>query len=142
MNANEAQLRSRVDAFVTELSALVRQAALAAVAEALGTGGAAPPKGPPRAGGRPARMPVATGRAKPAPFAAHRKGAKRPAEEITKTTARLFDYIKAHPAQRIEQIGKAIGVTTKDLALPTQKLLAEKKIASKGQRRATTYTPK
>ena len=44
-----------------------------------------------------------------------------------------------HEGLRIEQIHKELGTTTKDLALPIRKLIAEKRIKTKGQKRSTTY---
>lgn len=41
----------------------------------------------------------------------------------------------------MEQIAKTLGTTTKELALPAKKLIAEKKIKTKGERRATKYFP-
>ena len=38
-----------------------------------------------------------------------------------------------------EAIGKALATPTKDLTLPVKKLVAEKKIVAKGERRATKY---
>jgi hypothetical protein len=55
--------------------------------------------------------------------------------------SKLHRYIASHPGQRIEQIGKALGETTKDLRLPAQKLIAEKLVKTKGARRGMTYSP-
>lgn len=71
-----------------------------------------------------------------------RKGAKRDPGELEALTEKLAAYIKKNPGQRIEHIGKAIGASTKDLALPVKKLLAAKRVSTKGQRRATAYFPR
>ena len=42
---------------------------------------------------------------------------------------------------RIEEINRELGTTTKDLALPIRKLVADGMLAAKGQRRATKYFP-
>jgi hypothetical protein len=68
-------------------------------------------------------------------------GEKRPPAEVAKLTDGLGDYIKANPGQRMEIIGKALGVTTRELNLPIKKLLAAKRIRSEGQKRATEYFP-
>jgi hypothetical protein len=47
-----------------------------------------------------------------------------------------------HPGERIEQIAKGLGAPSKELQLPTRKLLDDKKIRKKGQKRATTYFAK
>lgn len=71
-----------------------------------------------------------------------RKGAKRDPKELAALTEKLGAFIKKTPGQRIEQIGKAMGTPTKDLALPVKKLIEAKKISTKGQKRATTYFPR
>jgi len=78
---------------------------------------------------------------KKAPAAKRAPGEKRPPAELVKLTERLGEYIKAHPGQRIETIGKALSAPTKDLSLPIKKLLSGKKIRSEGLKRATEYFP-
>ncbi len=68
-------------------------------------------------------------------------GEKRPPGELAKLVEKLGDYIKGHPGQRMEQIGKALGTPTKDLTLPVKKLLSAKKIRTQGEKRATEYFP-
>jgi len=86
---------------------------------------------------------VGNGRRKPGPKPGkRRKGAKRTAEEIEALTKGLLAAIKKKPGQRIEEIGKAMSVSTKDLALPVGKLFDAKAIRTTGQRRATKYFPK
>ncbi len=70
------------------------------------------------------------------------KGGKRSAEELTKLTTSLLTYVKRNPGKRIEQIGAALDLATKELALPAKKLIAEKKLSTKGQKRATVYFAK
>lgn len=123
----ERQIQEKIAAFVEELAALVRHAAVQSVTEAFGA-----PSG--TSGGR-------RGRGRPPRAAARSKGGKRPPEALKKATEDLFAAIKAKPGQRMEQIAKGLGAKTKDLMLPTRKLLDGKKIRKKGQRRATTYFP-
>jgi hypothetical protein len=66
-------------------------------------------------------------------------GEKRPPAELAKLTEKLGDYIKAHPGERMETIGKALGVPTRELNLPVKKLLAAKRIRTEGHKRATEY---
>jgi predicted transcriptional regulator len=47
--------------------------------------------------------------------------------------------IKAKPGSSVEQLGKSLGMQTKQLALPIRKLLAAKQVKTKGQRRGTRY---
>ena len=70
-----------------------------------------------------------------------RKGGKRPAEVIEQTTSALLAHIKENAGQRIEQIAKALKTQTSDLKLSAIKLLAAKKVKTKGERRGTTYHP-
>jgi hypothetical protein len=87
-----------------------------------------------------ARAPKAA--AKKLPGKARRpKGAKRSRALIARTTAALLAEIVANPGQRIEQIAKAMKTATKELTLPTKKLLGQGKIKSAGVKRATTYSP-
>jgi hypothetical protein len=121
-------VRTLIDQFVQDLTSAIEQSVLSVVREALGGGPAARP-----------------GRAKGARTAAPRargKGQKRDPKELEALTAKLRSYIAKNPGQRIEQIGKGLGTPTKELALPAKKLLAGKQIATKGQKRATTYFPK
>lgn len=147
MSDINAEIRSHVDAFVSKLSSLVRKAALDAVTQALkGENGApaarapvaARKAAPPAKGAPKAAAPAARPAAKKAAPAV---GQKRPPELIAKTTNLVYEHVKANPGQGIEQISKALNTPTKDLTLPIKKLIAEKKITSKGQRRATKYFP-
>jgi hypothetical protein len=127
----ESDIRSRVEAFVDEITALIRTSALEVVSEALGEGGSRPAA---RGRARAVAAVVSSGR--------RAKGAKRDPRLLQALTDKLGDYIKKNPGLRIEQIGKALGTPTKDLALPVKKLIAGKKISTKGQKRATTYFAK
>jgi hypothetical protein len=126
----DRQIRKTIEAFVEELSGLVRAAALQSVTEAFG------------AGGVPARRGRGAVAAAPAPSRRGRsKGQKRPPEALAQLTESLLAAIKATPGQRMEEIAKGLGTSTGELTLPAKKLLAEKKIKTKGERRATKYYP-
>ncbi len=91
----------------------------------------------------PIPIPYRRGKPGPKPKAAKRaKGAKRTAEEIETLTKNLLAAIKKKPGHRIEEIGKAMSVSTKDLALPVSKLFDAKAIRTTGTRRATKYFPR
>jgi DNA-binding NtrC family response regulator len=152
MSNSENEIRTRVETFVNDLSDLVRQAALEAVTEALKKGDVTPPA---RKVGRPAKAaaPVepqeekktsARTRGRPAaPKGQKRRaGEKRSPQILAQVTEQVFNHIKANAGQGVEQIAKALGTTTKELTLPIRKLLADKKITSKGQKRATRYFPR
>ncbi len=128
---SDAQLRARIDAFVADLSTLVRRAALEAVAGALGSPAPAPAK---RGPGRP---PKAAPSAAPAPRRGKR--AKRTPEDVAKMGEAVVAYVAKQPGQSVEQIGKALGVKTKELALPIIRMVEAKKLKTKGQKRGTRY---
>ncbi|HYP74702.1 MAG TPA: DNA-binding protein [Polyangiaceae bacterium] len=130
-NSVNDRIRSRVEAFAEELSALIRDSAMETVREALGGGGA------PRRAGRGGR---AAASAAPVRGGGRReKGQKRDPGEIERLTGRLLDYVKGNAGQRIEQIAAGMGTVTKELNLPVKKLIAQKALKTKGQKRATQY---
>ena len=130
-NSVNDRIRSRVEAFAEELSALIRDSAMETVRDALG--GAAPRRG--ARGGRAA----AAASVAPARAGRREKGQKRDPGEIERLTGRLLDYIKGNAGQRIEQIAAGMGTVTKELNLPVKKLIAQKSLKTKGQKRATQY---
>ena len=132
-NINDA-IRAALDAFVEDISSLIQQAALASVEQALAGASAIP--GRRGRGGRaaaPAFISVAQNR---------KKGAKRSPEELEQLIKKLHGYIAKNPGQRIEQIAQGLDISTKELNLPAKKLISEKKLSTKGQKRATTYFAK
>ena len=163
----DEEIRAKTEAFARDLTVLVRRAALEAAAAALGGGAplAAPvavaakrgrgrprkavPAAPaPKAAARPAAKAAAKPAAPVSKAAVSKKasqkrapGEKRPPAELAKLTDKLGDYIKANPGRRMEAIGKALGMPTRELNLPIKKLLAGKKIRSEGHKRATEYFP-
>ncbi|MBL8801053.1 MAG: hypothetical protein JNN27_03595 [Planctomycetes bacterium] len=127
----DAQLRARIDAFVSDISTLVRRTALDAVASALGS----PAPAPAQRG--PGRLPKAAASAAPAP----RKGkrGKRTPEDVAKMGEAVVAYVAKHPGVSVEQIKKALGVETRDLQLPIVRMVAAKKIKTTGKKRGTKY---
>jgi hypothetical protein len=123
MSDTDQQIRNRIEEFVTQLNQLVRQTALDSVRDALGDGAG-------RGRGR--------GRAAGA-RGTRRKGEKRSSDEITETTKGVLSYVRKHPGQGVEAIAKGIGTVTKELTLPIRKLVAERRLKTKGQKRATKY---
>ena len=63
-------------------------------------------------------------------------------QQLAQITEQVYNYIKSNPGQGVEQIAKALATSTKELTLPIRKLLTDKKISSKGQKRATRYSPR
>ena len=135
------QIASRIKAFATELEELVRKAAIDAVTQSLGSGPVAPRSAPVRAA-----APAAAAAAAPKAAAAPRpraasKGGKRPPEELAEMVTKAGDWIKGNPGHGVEDMAKSLGVQTKELALPIAKLLKNKTIKKRGQKRATKYYP-
>jgi hypothetical protein len=125
------EIQGLVDAFVGQLSTLVRRSALEQVQAALQSA----------VGGAPARGRKA-GRRGPKPARAAKRGAgggKRSPEQVGAVSEKLLAFVKKNPGLRGEQISKALKTTTGAIRLPMQKLIAKKKIKTKGQRRGTTY---
>ncbi len=132
----DQQIRDRIEMFVQDLTALVRQSAVRAVTSALGES-TVTRRGPgrPRSNGIAA---LAGGRRSGRP-AGRRKGEKRAPEQLAALVDKLFALIKGKPGQRTEEIASTLGISTKELTLPAKKLIAEKRVSTKGQKRATRY---
>ena len=116
----DRMIRNRVDALVDEISQLVRRAALEAVSEALG-------------GDRPAKA-----RVKPATRASKR-GGKRSSAELDSLADGILRSVGEHPGAGAREVAPALGVPTKELVLPTKKLVSAGSLTTKGQKRATRY---
>jgi hypothetical protein len=125
-------LQDAINEFVAKVRAITREEAMVAMRNAF-TDGAAPAASP-WAGRARAGKAARGGR--------RAKGQKRDPRELEALVQKLAAFIKSKPGQRIEQIGAALQVPTKELALPAKKLLAAKKIRTRGNRRATKYFPK
>jgi hypothetical protein len=123
------QVRELVDDFVSKLELMIRRTALEQVASALGEAA-----GPRR---RPGRKPGA-GKQAAGPHGA-KGGGKRSPEDIDAMAAKLLAFVKSNPGKRGEQIAAALKTDVGTMRLPMQKLIASKKIKTKGQRRGTTY---
>jgi hypothetical protein len=132
MSNFQTEMNRAVEGFVAQISELARRAALETLQASFGTGGTTKGRGAialvPAAAEQPGR-PRGT------------RGAKRSAEDLEALCARLASFVKSNPGLRIEQINKELGTVTKDLALPIRKLIAESRIATKGQKRSTAYFP-
>ena len=125
MSDTDQQIRDRIEEFVNHLSQLVRQTALESVRDALGEGAG---RGRGRGAGR-----AAVGRG------ARRKGEKRSSDQIAETTKAVMSYVRKNPGQGVEAIAKGLGTVTKELTLPIRKLVGERELKTKGQKRATKY---
>ena len=134
----DTAIRSQIDQFLTSISALVRQAAVEAVKDALGAtdGKVATParRGP----GRPRKVAVAPNAAAPSKRG---KRGRRSSADLETTGALVLDYVKANPGSRLEEIGRGLKVDTAGLKAPIKVLIATGRLATEGQKRGTKYLP-
>ncbi|MBA3818425.1 MAG: DNA-binding protein [Deltaproteobacteria bacterium] len=124
MSNFQSEIQKLVDGFVTQLAELWRRAAIDSL-----TGLDA---GMGRGKGRVMAMPGAAGRGRG-------RGAKRTGDELDQLADSFVEYVRANPGLRIEQINKQLGTSTKELALPIRKLLADGVLKAKGKKRSTAY---
>ena len=119
MSDLQTEMNRVVEGFVAQITELARRAAIDTLEGALGKRGAA-------------TLALRNGRARG-------RGAKRTAGELEKLGDRFLEFVAKHPGLRIEQINKQLGTSTKDLALPIRKMIAEGSLKTKGEKRSTTY---
>lgn len=139
----KSELQPKIDAFLQEISELVRQAALESVQKALQGEGAAParrgPGRPRKATTRKAAAKVRANKGASAPAKRRGRPGRRSPEEVQATAQNILDHVRANPGQRSEEIKAAIGLRPEDFQLPVSKLLADGKVRTEGQRRGTKY---
>lgn len=134
MSDFQNDMNRTVQAFVAQITELARRAAVDTLESAFsGRVG--------RAGGSRATMAAATDGAPSVGRRRGGRGAKRTAEDLEALSEQFMTFVKANPGLRIEQINKELGTSTKDLALPIRKLIADRMISAKGQKRSTAYFP-
>jgi hypothetical protein len=112
------EIHARCDAFAADITSLLQSSLL----DLLGAG-------------RPKAQ------AAPVSLASVTKGTKRSPEAIAETVEGLLECVRGFGARggRIEEIGAAMDVPTRDLVLPMRKLLGARRVRTTGQKRATTY---
>ncbi|TMQ13455.1 MAG: hypothetical protein E6J90_25320 [Deltaproteobacteria bacterium] len=133
MSDFQNEMNRTVQSFVAQITELARRAAVNTLESAFnGRGG--------RGAGRSAAVALVGGGGRVGRSRGGR-GAKRTAADLEALSQKFGTFVKANPGLRIEQINKELGTTTKDLALPIRKLIADGMISAKGQKRSTTYFP-
>jgi hypothetical protein len=125
---------AHVESFALELDLLIRKAVIELVELALARSirDAGPAQG--SASGKGARRP-----SQPPVVGKAAKGGRRTGAELEALTASLLKYIEKHPGSRMEQIARGLGIASRELNLPLSKLKAERRLKTKGQKRATAY---
>jgi hypothetical protein len=119
-----SDIQRLVDGFVAQVTELARRAAIDTLESALGRSGTR--------GGSAGMARISRSRG---------RGAKRTSNELDKLQDDFLSFVGKNPGMRIEQINKQLGTTTKDLALPIRKLVADGSLKTKGKKRSTTYFP-
>ncbi|HEY6037215.1 MAG TPA: hypothetical protein VIV58_23205 [Kofleriaceae bacterium] len=119
MSDFQTEMNRVVGEFVAQITELAKRAAINTLESALGGG----------KGG----LALSVGRG------GRRKGAKRTAADLDQLGDDFHQYVLKNPGMRIEQINKQLGTTTKDLALPIRKMIAEGSLKTKGEKRSTQY---
>jgi hypothetical protein len=136
------QIAALIDQFVGELTqAFEVEATAQARAAALAAFDGARAASPRRAISSARRGTAFAGDTAPAARSRSVRGQKRDPSIIAATTEKLAAHIARHPGQGMEQITRALGMETKDLALSVKRLIAAKRISTTGRRRATKYFP-
>ena len=121
----EQRVRAFVDELSGELAVLVRKAA----ADVLLVGGSASG----RAAGAPRRASAASAGAR------SNGRIRRSSDQLEQTAQHLQSYIAKNPGQRMEQIGDALGSTTRELRRPLQQLIDAGAVRREGEKRASRY---
>ena len=123
----QGDLNRTVQSFVEQITDIARRAAIEALQSTFGD--------------HPAE---ATGTSTTAPWAGRARlgrgnGAKRTQAALEALSRGFVTFVQRNPGLRIEQINRKLGTTTKDLALPIRRLVAERVIQTNGRKRSTTY---
>ncbi len=134
MSDLETRLRARIEAFVDELTEIVREEALEQVASALGGATTrvrqAAKSSTARAPGKPGKPAKSGGRAP-----------KRTPADLAALEAKIIRHIGKNPGGGAREIAEAFGLTTADVTLPLRRLVSGRKLRTKGQKRGTQYHP-
>ena len=130
-------IRSLVQNFTTELSQVMRRAALEEVHAKLSVvlGEGVPTR---RASGRPRKARANTIASTDGPKRRGRPG-KFTHEQMDQLGSTILGHLKKNPGARSEQLTALMKMDAPTLRIPLAALLKARKIKAKGQRRGTTY---
>ena len=130
-------IRTLVDQFASDLSTVMRRAALEEVHAKLriAIGEVAPKR---RGPGRP-RSIVSNGVVRTKPTGKRGRPGKFTPEQLDALGGRILTLLKKSPGARSEQLSAAMKMDAATLRIPLKALIAAKKIKVKGQKRGTTY---
>lgn len=127
MSTLSDRIHSMVTVFAAAIAAVVRDDIAATISDVLQPTMSSPPS-------------PTIGTAKKV-SAGPRKGGKRTPAQIDAVTADALIFIGQNPGSSVEQVKKALKRDISEVVLPIQKLLANKSITKKGEKRATRYYP-
>lgn len=125
MSKIDDELLETIESFVEQLKGLIQRRALESVRTALNAGDL------PRPGAKLARPALGT--------VGYETSAKRSPAELAAVIKKLHGHIARNPGLPIEKLGVGLGLPTKALVLPIKRLISDKKVSTKGQKRATVY---
>lgn len=128
------QIKQATEKFTQDITRMISEAAIASVTAALAPEGRSSIPAE-EIFGQPKPKPKTNGHAKPS-------GAKRDPAVIGKLTESLYAAVAKGPGRGVEQLARELKTTTRDLALPVQRLLSTKRVTTKGVRRGTRYFPR
>jgi hypothetical protein len=66
---------------------------------------------------------------------------RRSSEGVEQTGTSLVENVKKNPGQREEQNAESLRTDTKTMRLPMRRLIADRAVRRKGERRAMRYYP-
>jgi len=132
MSNFQNDMNHAVQGFVAQITELARRAAIDTLESAFGGKVG-------RSGGAPVAVTRATAAVARASQPRGGRGAKRAPADLVALSEKFAAFVKTNPGLRIEQINKELGTTTKELALPIRKLIADGMVSTKGMKRSTTY---
>ena len=125
MSDFQTEMNRVVGEFVAAITELAKRAAIDTLESAFGGGGK-------RSGGISLNLGRGGG-------GGRRRGAKRTSSDLDQLGEDFHAFVSKHPGMRIEQINKQLNTTTKDLALPIRKMIADGSLKTKGEKRSTMY---
>jgi hypothetical protein len=143
----DAEIRALIDQFSSKFRELLGLAALGSVRMALEAGVGTPAAPARRGPGRPrgsgkakTATPAKRGPGRPpAANSASGRRIRRSSADVEEVAERVLGYVRAHPGQRLEEIGRGLGTDTAGLKLPVKELMGSGRLRTEGQKRGTKY---
>ena len=134
MNQQDQQVRTLVDQFVSDLTVVIRKAALEAVRDVLSETTPAR-RGP----GRPRKAAAAGTKRKPGRPRKRTTRGRRSPEDVAALADKVLAHVRSNPGQRLEEMGRALSMDTKELKRPIANLMGAGSLRTEGQKRGTRY---